>query len=175
MGVSKGAVNVSLSGTFSLYDYLGFGSHLLFRDELLWLVEKISWELESQPNIYLCGRSYECICPDMLMGTAVELAHLRCQDAKDLKPKLRALYLFSHSMLEFPLIAWEHLPVSQLIAISVGLKCPKSLQHGFMGSHCAGDRGCIWAPWHTRWHVWLHDMSRDIQDFSPIEIVLTWG
>lgn len=79
-----------LSGTFSYYDYLVSGHCLLCRVELLWSVLKISWELESQPNIYFCDGSYECICPDMLMGTAMELSHWRCQDAKDLKPRLRA-------------------------------------------------------------------------------------
>lgn len=80
-----------LAGTFSSYEYLGFGDCLLCRVELLWSVEKIIWELESQPNVYLCDGSYECICPDMLMGTAMEvLAHWGCQDATDLKPRLRA-------------------------------------------------------------------------------------
>lgn len=80
-----------LAGTFSSYDNLGFGVCLLCRVELLWSVEKIIWELEGQPNTYLCDGSYECICPDMLMGTAMEvLAHWGCQDAKDPKPGLRA-------------------------------------------------------------------------------------
>ena len=75
----KDLCTCQLAGAFSSYSYLGFGVCLLCRVELLWSVAKVIWELESQPNIYLCDGSYECICPDMLMGTAMQVfAHWGC-------------------------------------------------------------------------------------------------
>lgn len=69
--ISKGAVYGSVGWNVFLLPLLGIWG--LFTEKNYDVeLKKIIWELESQPDIYLCGHSYEHICSDLLVATPVE-------------------------------------------------------------------------------------------------------